>query len=256
MKLLLTLIVLVCSAVSSVASCTAEGLYVYPSGSTIKQNSMFIVRGYAKSQSVVLGLNKKHNIYLRSGRTIVRLVVTEICVGQYKMTQAILKPERELDDGREYTVIIDSLPRHEELERISNTSENSLAPSYRVVAGKDDARPEVTAKPVIMKKRHTQYGCGPAIYVEFSNPAKDDSEIWVKTTVRSLKSGKEATYYLVPEDEKIYVGLSMCSGAFAFRDDGSYEVELSFMDSCGNLTAWTGERMVFTKPEVGSDDDD
>ncbi len=256
MKLLLTLIMLLCSAVSGVALCTAEGLYVYPSGRTIKQNSMFIVRGYAESQSVVLGLNKKYNIYLRSGGTIVRLVVKEICVGQYQLTQAILKPERELEAGREYTVIIDSLPKREELERISDKTDNSGVPSYKVVAGIDATRPEVTSKPVILKKRYAQYGCGPAIYVEFSNPAKDDSELWVKTTVRSLKSGKEATFYLVPDGEKIYVGRSMCSGAFAFRDDGSYEVEFSFVDSCGNLTAWAGERMVFTKPDVRSDDED
>jgi hypothetical protein len=83
----------------------------------------------------------------------------------------------------------------------------------------------------------------------FSNPATDNSEIIIKTTVKNLKTRKETTYYIEPNQEVINVGHGMCSGAFAYvEDDEHYEIEFAYMDSSGNLTPWTGERIKFTKP--------
>jgi hypothetical protein len=35
---------------------------------------------------------------------------------------------------------------------------------------------------------------------------------------------------------------------FTLKEDENYEIEFSYMDSSGNLTPWTGERIQFTKP--------
>ncbi len=74
----------------------------------------------------------------------------------------------------------------------------------------------------------------------------------IKTTVKNLKTGKETTYYIQPEEGKINVGHDMCSGAFDFDDSENYEVGFSFMDASGNLTEWTGDRIKFTKPTPDS----
>ncbi len=49
----------------------------------------------------------------------------------------------------------------------------------------------------------------------------------------------------------------MCSGAFDFEEGDNYEIEFSIIDASGNLTAWTGDRIKFTKPtDTNTDNDD
>ena len=256
MKQLLTIIIGLFWTVTSYADCAGTGLWVFPSGQTIKQNSIFILDGYAESQHVILGLNKKHNIYLKSGNKKIKLLVTEIRVGQFFLTQAVLKPETELEAGIEYTMFIDSLPKYESFNKYNRTTKKYEPVSYKVIAGKDTEKPQLLTKPKELKKTLVYYGCGPSIHVVFSNPAKDISDIIVKTTVKNLKTGKETTYYIEPDGDKIKVGHGMCSGAFVFDDSTNYEVEFSFMDSCGNLTTWAGERIKFTKPTKQTDHND
>jgi hypothetical protein len=257
MKQILTIIIGLLCSVSVYADCEGTGLWVFPSGQTIKQNSIFVLDGYAESQNVILGLNKKHNIYLKSGNKKIRLLVTEICVGQFYLTQAVLKPETELDAGLEYTMHIDSLPEYESFNKYNRITHKYETVTYKVVAEKDNEKPQLATKPKELKKTLVHYGCGPSINVVFSNPAKDNSDIIVKTTVKDLKTGKETTYYIEPDGDKIKVGHGMCSGAFDFEENSNnYEVEFSFMDASGNLTAWTGERIKFTKPTKSTNHND
>ena len=256
MKQLLTILIGLFWTVSVYADCAGTGLWVFPSGQTIKQNSIFVLDGYAESQHVILGLNKKHNIYLKSGNKKIKLLVTEICVGQFYLTQAVLKPETELEAGLEYTIYIDSLPEYESFNKYNRTTQKYEPVTYKVVAEKDNEKPQISAMPKELKKTLVHYGCGPSIHVVFSNPAKDNSDIIVKTTVKNIKTGKETTYYIEPDGDKIKVGHGMCSGAFDFDDSNNYEIEFSFMDSSGNLTAWTGERIKFTKPTKQTDHND
>ena len=248
MKKLLLIIAGLFLTASVYADCAWTGLWVFPNGQTIKQNSIFILDGYLESQKVILELNRKYNIYLMSGQKKVKLLVAETCVGQFELTQAVLRPETELVAGLEYTMVIDSLPQYESIKKYNYTTHKYEPLTYKVIAEKDMEKPQLSARPKELKKSLEYFGCGPAIYVVFSNPAKDKSDIIVKTTVKSLKTGKETTYYVKPDGDKINVGHGMCSGAFEFDDGNKYEVAFSFMDSSGNLTAWTGKRIKFTRP--------
>jgi len=257
MKQLLIIIIGLFSTATVYADCAGTGLWVFPSGPTVKQNSIFVLDGYAESQNVILGLNKKHNIYLKSGNKKIKLLVTEICVGQFYLTQAVLKPETELEAGLEYTMYIDSLPEYESFNKYNNTTHKYEPVSYKVVSEKDNEKPQLTTRPKELKMTLVHYGCGPSIHVVFSNPAKDNSAIIVKTTVKNINTGKETTYYIQPDGDKIKIGHGMCSGAFDFEDDSNnYDVEFSFMDASGNLTAWTGERIRFSKPTKETKYDD
>lgn len=170
---------------SANADCAGSGLSIFPSGSTIKQNSIFVLEGYAQSQKVILGLNKAYPVYLKSGNQKINLIITEI------------------------------------------------------------------------NKSLVYYGCGPSIHVVFSNPAKDNSDIIVQTTVKDLKTKQETTYYIQPVGDKIKVGHGMCSGAFDFEDGSqNFEVAFAFIDASGNLTPWTGEPIKFTKPKVQTSDEE
>jgi hypothetical protein len=248
MKQLLTIILGFFFVATVHADCAGTGISVFPSGKSIQQNSIFVIDGYAESQHVILGLNKKYNIYLKSGNKKIKLLVSETCVGQFYLTQAMLKPETELEAGLDYTMIIDNLPEYEALKRYNHKTQKFESITYKVNAKKDLEKPKLSTKPKEIKKNLVHYGCGPSIHVVFSNPAKDDSEIMVKTTVKNMKTGKETSYYIVPDSDKIYVGHGMCSGAFVFDEGNNYELEFTFMDASGNFTSWTGDRIKFTKP--------
>lgn len=230
------------------SDCGGTGLYVFPSGKAIKQNTIFILEGYAESQHIILGLNKKHHIYLKSGNNKVRLIVTEIYKGQFYLTQALLKPETELVAGLEYTMHIDSLPEYESFNHYNDKTKSYEPIKYNVVAGIDNVKPLFTSVPKEIDKLYLHYGCGPAMSVDFDFPVKDSSEVTIKTTVKNLKSGVETTYFIAPQNNQIVVGHGMCSGAFTFDESNDYEVEFSFMDASGNLTSWVGDRIKFTKP--------
>lgn len=257
MKQLLTIIIGLFCSTTVYAECAGSGLWIFPNGQTIKQNSIFILDGYSESQNVILGLNKKHNIYLKSGNRKIKLLVTEICVGQFYLTQAVLKPETELEAGLEYTMHIDSLPEYESFNKYNETTHKYEPMTYKVVSERDYEKPLLTTKPKELKKTLIHYGCGPSIHVVFSNPAKDNSDLIIKTTVKDLKTKKVTTYYIEPDGDKIKIGHNMCSGAFDFEDNSkNYEVEFSFMDASGNFTAWTGKRIRFTKPTKQTSYDD
>ena len=249
MKTLLTLILGLFCSISAFADCAGNGLWVFPKNKTINQNSIFVLTGYAESQHVIFALNKKHPVYLKSGHHKIKLLVSEICIGQFYLTQAILKPETPLEAGLEYTLCIDKLPEYEHLDRYNSKTESYEPISYTVSTVVDTNKPELLTSAKELKKTIRYYGCGPAKYVVFSNPATDSSEIIIKTTVKNLKTRKETTYYVEPNQEVINVGHGMCSGAFTYdAADENYEIEFSYMDSSGNLTPWSGERIKFTKP--------
>jgi hypothetical protein len=249
MKTLLTLILGLFCTISVFADCAGAGLWMFPNNKTINQNSIFVLTGYAESQHVIVALNTKHPVYLKSGRQKIKLQVSEICIGQFYLTQAILKPETPLEAGLEYILCIDNLPEYEHIDQYNSKTESYEPISYTVSNIVDTNKPELLTQAKELKKTIHYYGCGPAKYVVFSNPAKDSSEIIIKTTVKNLKTRKETTYYIEPDQEVINVGYGMCSGAFTYVvDDEHYEIEFAYMDSSGNLTPWAGERIKFTKP--------
>jgi len=230
------------------AECRENGLSAFPEERLIKQNSIFMLEGYAQSQKIISGLNTTHQIYLQSGNKKINLLVRKIYKGQFYLTQAILFPEIPLESGIEYTMHIDSLPAYERLNRYNSETKHSETITYKVLSYADTIKPILISQPKEQLKRLVHYGCGPSIYVDFDFPVRDSSEVLIKTTVKNIQTGKETTYCIIPYSSKISVGHSMCSGAFTFDQGVNYEVEFSFMDASGNTTAWTGKRIAFTKP--------
>ncbi len=229
------------------ANCDDHGIYVFPYQHLIHQNSIFVITGYMNSQDIILQLNKKYRIYLKSGDQKINLLVTEICTGQIKLTQAILKPEFKLKAGLEYMMMIDSLPEFERLEKF-NKFEGFKEVTYQVIAETDKDIPQLSTKPKELQKKLYYYGCGPSIHVDFSQPATDRSEIIVRTTLKNLETGMKSTFYIEPDEGLIKVGRDMCSGAFDLFEGDLFEVEFTFMDSCGNKAKWKGKGIRFTRP--------
>lgn len=230
------------------ADCSGYGISIFPSNNSIKQNSIFMLEAYAHSREIIDDLNSKYPIYLQSGDKIVKLIVGEKYDSQFELSQVLLKPESTLEPGLEYELKIDNLPEYNDLRRYNRDTEEYEKITFNIEDSEDTEKPILNSKPIRIDESFAMYGCGPAMSVIFDLPISDDSEVLIKTTVKSLKSKKETTYYIEPGNNQISVGHGMCSGAFTFNEGDEYEVEFEFMDASGNIISWSGERIKFKKP--------
>ncbi|QKJ63228.1 hypothetical protein [Flavobacterium sp. M31R6] len=250
MKEKIYLILSLLFVINSSAKCADNGFSVFPSNKKIKQNSIFVISGYYSSQDIIELLNKEYLVYLKSGNEKVNLIVTEFHKGQYNVSQSILKPERNLKIGLEYTLVIDSLPGNENLEKFNSETYKYEPFKFIVTNDIDNEKPTFTSKPIIIKNESNFLGCGISSFVVFNCPILDKSEYLVKATIRNIKSNKTSTYYINPYDGKISIGHGMCSGAFNLEDENSYEVEFEIMDASANYTIWNKEKIKFKKPKI------
>ncbi|MDF3025923.1 MAG: hypothetical protein K0S23_230 [Fluviicola sp.] len=241
-------LIFICMGFKCSADCAGTGLYVFPNQKEIKKTSVFILDGYAESQHVINGLNKQFPIYLKSGGERISLVVEEIHVGQFFLTQALLKPERSLTPGKEYQLVIEHLPDYENLGNYNSKTQKYDAITYFVTDESDTEVPRWIVVPKEKNKSFRHYGCGPSIHVNFDSQIKEQSDYLIKTTVRSVETGKETTYYISEGREGISIGHGMCSGAFIFDEGMNYQVKFMIIDVSGNVSEET-EWIAFTKPE-------
>ena len=253
MKTFLIIFISALSIMSLNAKCSYNGLTVFPTGKTLRQNSIIVIDGYLGSYAVIIGLNKKHPVFLVNEKQKVKLNVKEILNGEFGLTQAVLIPDTILTVGLDYTLVIDSLPSYEKLYRWNSNFSRREPIVYKVVDGLDTTKPVFKKIPQEIKKSIIELGCGPEIFVVFECNVIDSSECLIKATVKSKKTGKETSYYVEPENGILNIGHGMCSGAFVFDEGDKYEIEFSIMDSSGNFNLWTGNRIKFTKPIYKSD---
>ena len=230
------------------SKCGGANLSVFPEKREIKNTSLFLLEGYAGSQLTVENLNTKFPIYLKSGNEKISLLVIETHKGIFQLTQALLKPEKPLTPGKEYQLIIDSLPKFEHLDRYNEQREKYEPIFYLALDEEDKTIPEWNAVVKEKGKSMEQYGCGPAVHVTFHFNASDESELLVKTTMKSIETGREITYILISDKKAVSIGHGMCSGAFTFREGTDYQVQFSLIDASGNVSDKVSDWIAFTRP--------
>jgi hypothetical protein len=255
MKKLIGLFTLIVLSIHASADCSSEWLSFYPSSPAIKQNSIFIVEGYANSEKIIEGLNKKFPIYLQSDNTKIKLIVLEKHAGQFNLSQAVLVPETPLEAGKEYTILIENLENERLLKRWNSHTKQFETISWKVLSEKDTVKPVWTKSPEVVKKSYTGFGCGPAVYAHINFGVKDDSAIILKTTLTNLNTQTKTTYCLeVTDHATVLIGHGMCAGAFKFVEGNEYEISFDLFDFSGNYIPWTYENLKFTAPGVNDSD--
>lgn len=240
-KLLLFILIIFTNHIYSM--CSSSNISVWPKTEKISRKSIFIIEGYAMTQTIIQNLNKEHKIYLKSKNSIIDLEVLKINIGGYRLTQAVLKPKKELTAGEYYTLEIDGL-NAEEKKLLSEEKHKWLVEELI-----DNKNPEWTKEPLLLNKEMSQYGCGPAIYVNFCFCANETSDIAVITRLKELKTGNQYEYYVLPISNKLTIGHSMCAGEFSFNENEKYEICFSLIDASGNTDAKFTKKISFTSPQ-------
>lgn len=233
MKKLLILVFVFFYGFSLFAKCGPGGIWVFPKGDEISKNSILMIEGNERTQKTIKQLKAGNQAYLKGGDHIVKLEVVNIYIGEYGLTQAILKPKEELMLGKEYTLTIDSVGRFDQIHKMGTYGKLI---SWKVKDSIDNEKPLWRSEmlPKFLNTSSTRYGCGPAIFAHFQVKINDASETLIKTEVMDLKTNESTIYYLTSKDGKIAVGHGMCSGAFALSKNGKYKVRFDLLDASGN----------------------
>jgi len=232
-KLILFLIILTINFLAK-AECSSSGINVWPSQQYISTNSIFVIEGYAQSQELIIQLNKKNNIYLSCNSERIPIKVLRILKGQYSLTQAVLRPEKELQIGKTYELHIDNLG-------IFDIDEYKVV-KWTVTSERDKEKPIWNCEPTFKNESFTAFGCGPAMYVNFYGAYNDQSPTLIYAKVFDKKNKTSSDYFLSSDNQKISLGHGMCSGEFSFDKEINYEVQFGLLDASGN------ENLTLTKP--------
>lgn len=241
MKYLLFFIIGFMTCFGVKAECSAEGLSFYPAGKHVTPASVFVVEGYLNSQSQIHKIGKDILLYLSAGDGRIQLTVADLCISDFYLTQAILKPETNLEPGKEYSLEVVSLNKKEKLNPYLLTKEK-----YKVEIPGKPVDLKFNAPPEIVSKNYVPFGCGPAKSVNF-NLNTNLLPALVKATLTNKKNGNTSSYYLKPNEFGILeIGHGMCSGAFTFYPNEEYTVSFDLVDSEGNITAWQGKPVEFS----------
>ena len=230
------------------AKCGGNGIYCLSKSSRLNKNGIIILEFYTSSQSLITYLNTKYPIYLKSDKGNVFLNIIETLKGEMNLTQIVLKPSTELKVNETYSLEIDNLPKYEEkLERYNYLTNKREKFTFTINNFTDINLPKLISSPIVQKKTLARYGCGPASWVYFSLIGQDESELFVRASVKNNSTGKITTYILNLEDSITKIGHGMCSGAFLFDNSKNYEVVFQLYDQSGNKSNFT-EPILFTKP--------
>ncbi|MBN9299892.1 MAG: hypothetical protein J0I41_23020 [Filimonas sp.] len=235
MKSIILFVSILLATTTSYAKCASSGIWCLSKSNTLNKNGIIILDFYCFSQDIVSKLNSKYPIYLKSSKEKIPLKVIDTLKGEMQLTQVILKATSILKTNEIYTLQIDntdgSVPL---LNRYNDSTKQWETITFRVSNIIDKNAPILAYPSVEQKKTLHAYGCGPAKWVYFSITAQDQSEVFVKATVKNKTTLKTTSYILNIENGMVKIGHGMCSGAFHFDNGDNFEITFQLIDQSGN----------------------
>ena len=234
MKTLL-LITIVFGLNTANADCSSSGLYFFPQQKEISLNSMFLISGYYNSQKTIEKF-KDRKIYLTSDNgEKIELILQNIYVGQMHLTQAFFKPINKLSPNTIYFLQYENQTdaEKEDFEQWNSTKKLREKVNWITTDSKNTQPLNLDLGIEYNKSEVTPFGCGPAAYAIFTLKNRKPGEVWSKTEVVNISTGKQTTYILPVANETLSVGHGMCSGAFSYEPTGQYKVRFTLMNIDG-----------------------
>jgi hypothetical protein len=205
------------------ADCSSEHLRAWPECSQLPSNGVIMIEGYMNSQKIIDDLSSKHNAYLITGYEKIKLNVIHAFKSNFHLSQAFLKPSKELVAGQTYILVLDGLSDYEK-QRFAEKNYR-----WKVVAA-DNVAPVWNKTPVYQRNWMQLYGCGPALGAAFCVCVSDEWPILYHVKVRDRKNDSLQEYYVLSDADHLSVGHDMCSGEFDFDGGSQYEISFAPVD--------------------------
>jgi hypothetical protein len=254
-KLLFVWIYLSTMALAS-AECSDWATSFYPHGQTLSAQGIILIEGYGEASQIVRQFNGVYPIYLKAGKHKVKLTIKETNKG-YGTLQVVLMPAERLKVGETYTFVIENYTpavEHFTFTKHNYTTQKYEVPTWKITEAVQSPLAWVKT-PTESKKRYTEFGCGPAISVEFNCEVKGSADYLVRVTLTNTAQKNQSSYYILPQNNTILtIGHGMCSGEFGFQQELDYTATFDLVDSAGKITAWAGKAVAFKKPTTETRD--
>ncbi len=249
MKKIVFILLVIIGINSTYAKCGMGGMQFFPEKRNISLNSIFIIEGYLTS-GLTINSFKKRAVYLKSENgELIKLNVVEILESQKYLMQAIFKPEKRLKPNTTYFLEYSEQTENETRDMIQRNPITKLNEKVHWKTTDEKFIPLLNPNLAIKFKKTevVHYGCGPSVNAIFDTNNKSDSEIWYKTELFNITTNEQTVYYIKSDNQQIYVGHDMCSGAFTFNKNEKYKVRFTPMNIDGKLSNTT-DWQIFENP--------
>lgn len=237
------LLALVLVAARAPADCYDWKLSAWPpSGTKLPTNGRIVLIGYGLAQPQVAKIaERKPRLLAKSLDPLtftppIRLEVVELHVGELKLTQAVLKPEKPLFPGTRYTLAFEQTADDPDYDKGGR-------PFWFGGDGPDLEPPTWEAPPTPGPGHYKDMGCGPIEEARVSLAVKDQSLQLIRARVQGATGGVRE-YLIKPGEGEVMVGHSMCWGPFILGE-GEWSLELDAVDLAGNAAPAPGGPLRF-----------
>ncbi len=228
------------------ADCASGGLSVWPPvDAALPANGRVVLEGFGTTQAPVARIASLRPV-LVSDSDRVPLEVVRVDVGQFEVTQAVLKPSQGLKPGKRYRLELEAQDAGVTLDaRVLH--QNKLAPVAWMVGAKDEAAPKWAKAPEAAGGEWVGYGCGPAIYGFIKVSA--ESQVQYRVEVRRADgAGPARTFRVAAKDGRLEVGHGMCGGPFKLEEGVRYSAAVTAVDAAGNESPAPGAPVTLVGP--------
>ncbi len=221
------------------SSCATNGIWTWPQDS-LATNGEIIITGYAMDQDLIRDFQFQ-NPRLVSDNHEAQLIVKNIYVSAFNLTQAVLAPMESLKSGQAYRLEIDSnyvLYQGEEYFS-PNDSSNFI---WRITEQHDGTPPAWITEPIVTKATVVYWGCGPQKYLTVEFLVHDQQPIALEVELEPTNSTAPTQKFILtniafdPETNMFesQIGHGMCSGQFTIKQDMKYRARFTAIDASGN----------------------
>ncbi len=235
------------------ARCFSGQLNIFPGSIEIQPNSCLLIEGYGNQQKFVESLNDDMPFLLESNSgEQIELNLIEYNQGGFRVNQSILRPDKNLIPGDQYTL---KFKNPEDLDSIPYSLQSDEPPrSWTAQTGTSPTPIKLMIEPKFIQAESKFFGCGPDATAEFEFITDSNNSTLVKTEVMNITDGTTQRYFIKSTNkDTLIVGHGMCAGAFRFKPNHEYQARFSIMNDCNtqqdNWTDWVEFDNPFDAPE-------
>lgn len=247
-NIIAAVVILLCMAMfhdgfSLQARCKEESYAVLPPSGDVPANVRIIIEGFGNGQHRIENI-KLGEARLVSGRGAIKLTPEAIHIGQYLVTQVILKPSEPLLQGDWYSLEVDGISPDD-----FEISGNAPVKGWRCNGSLDLSGATWRSSPIIIDRKSIDHGTTPSEWIRIKAPVNDDHLPYVLVKLKTTRDKAYKRSYILPvKDDMILVGHGACSGPFNINSGCSYIAKLIPYDISGNTNEAAARKVSFSDP--------
>jgi len=244
MKYISILILILGFAVTSFGKC-GGGIAVFPESETISENGHIIIEayGWGKSHELLEQLSSKYPIYLNSIDGKINLIKSDYKKGQKSWSQVLLVPEKELEEGLVYQLVVEKLLPDDQiylnLNKLHRNGKISKA-WWKAKKNEEPTNQDDLTDLIEKSSEVVEYGCGPSVETTFRVLPDDMNGSIVLAQIQEKETGRESEFYLIIRNKELKIGHDMSSGPYVFRKNNTYQIRVksNYTDKRDDSQEW------------------